>query len=321
MTEEPMTEPIELDDLTPERAMSRRNLIVGASAAALGLSAVMSAGSVVDAAPPHPEVLAPSVAGLQYIGLDATDFWPDGNYNGGQDPRVIDILSGVGVAFGGGNNAAQLAASIPLPAGSVIRQISVAYQGTPIINVYAKALVSPVTLGQYISSGLAAGGGNKTQTITLNGSRPQLAPIRLVTNTSYTVRFYVGPGDSIHAVSIGYTPPLQGFVPVTGHQRVLDTRSSGGKLQPGQVRTVAAGVAGARSTMFSLIVLGTEGAGSVACFPANIAYPGNSSIAWFGTGQTLENTVVSAVDSHGNIKIRGGTNRTHVIIDRIGHFY
>jgi hypothetical protein len=315
-----MTEPIELDDLTPERAMSRRNLIVGASAAALGVSAAMSAGSVVDAAP-RPEVLGASVAGLQYMALDATDFWPDGNYNGGQDPRHIDTLTGAGVSFVGPNNAAQLAASIPLPAGSVIRQISIAYQGTPIINVYAKPLATPTALGQHISLGLAAGGGDKTQTITLNGSRPQLAPIRLVANTSYTLRFYVGIGDGIHAVTIGYTPPLQGFVPITGHQRVLDTRSSGGKLLPGQVRTIHAGVAGARSTMFSLIVLGTEGTGSVACFPANVAYPGNTSITWFGSGQTLENTVVSAVDSSGAIKIRGAVNRTHVIIDRIGHFY
>lgn len=309
-----MTEPIELDDLTPERAMSRRNLIVGASAAAIGMSALASAGSVVDAAAAEPRALGAAIAGLQYIALDATDFWNDGLYS--TSDRYVQSLTGVGIVSPPG----QLAASLPLPTGSVIRQISVAYVGAPIINLYGKPLATPLTLDQHISLGLAAGGGNKTQTITLNNSRPQLAPIRLVANHSYTVRFYVGPGDSIHAVNIGYSPPLQGFVPATGHQRVLDTRS-GSKLQPGQVRTVNAGVAGARSTMFSLIVLGTEGAGSVACFPANVAYPGNTSITWFGSGQTLENTVVSAVDSKGAIKIRGGTNRTHVIIDRIGHFY
>jgi hypothetical protein len=316
-----MTEPIELDDLLPDRAMSRRNLIVGAGVTALGMSAALSAGSVVEAAP-HADALTPAVAGLQYIALDEVEFWPDGNYNGGQDPRVIDTLSGVGIAFTGVNNAGQLSANIPLPTGAVIRQINVAYQGTPIVNVYGRALTNPKNPGQHISKVLAGGGGPKSQTIALNGAaNTQLAPIPLKAATSYTLRFYVGKGDSIYAATIGYTPPLQGFVPVAGHQRVLDTRTTGGKLKPGEVRTVAAGVAGARSAMFSLIVLGTEGTGAVSCFPANVAYPGNASITWFGSGQTLENTVVCAVDSKGAIKIRGGTNRTHVIIDRIGHFY
>ena len=58
--------------------------------------------------------------------------------------------------------------------------------------------------------------------------------------------------------------------------------------------------------------------GFVAVFSAGIAWPGNSSINWAASNQTVANGVITAVDGNGNIKIRGGGNPTHVIIDRIG---
>ena len=317
-----MTEPIHLDDLLPERVVSRRNLFIGASATALGMSTALSAGSTVHAASPHTEALGAAVAGLQYLPMDGLDFFPDGLYNGGNDPRYFDPLSGVGIAFGSGHTAGQLATGLPLPAGSVIRQINVSYGGTPIINVYAKPLATPTVTSQSISTSLAAGAGSKTQTFTLDGSTAALAPITIEPATAYTLRFYVGPGDTIHGATVGYTLPQQGFVAATGDPRVLNTRVAGGKLAANEERTIAVGVAGARSALFNLTVVNTEGAGGfVACFAANVAYPGNSSINWFGADQILANSVLSAVDSNGAIKIRGGANRTDVVIDRIGYFY
>ena len=45
------------------------------------------------------------------------------------------------------------------------------------------------------------------------------------------------------------------------------------------------------------------------------AWPGNSSINWFATDQDLANTVITATDSTGRAKFRGGVNATHVVID------
>ena len=53
-------------------------------------------------------------------------------------------------------------------------------------------------------------------------------------------------------------------------------------------------------------------------FPANIAWPNNSSINWSGPNEFVANGVISALDPGGQIKIRGGSQKTNVVIDRIG---
>ena len=72
--------------------------------------------------------------------------------------------------------------------------------------------------------------------------------------------------------------------------------------------------------MINLTITETEGSGGfVAVFPANQAWPGNSSINWFGANQNLANNVVTAVDATGAIKIRGAVAHTHVVIDVQGY--
>ena len=44
------------------------------------------------------------------------------------------------------------------------------------------------------------------------------------------------------------------------------------------------------------------------------------SINWTVAGQNIANGVITAMDPNGQIKIRGGVNKTHVVIDRIGWF-
>src|SRR6185369_8876186 len=47
--------------------------------------------------------------------------------------------------------------------------------------------------------------------------------------------FYSSAGSALYGVTIGYTPPTQGFIPFSGADpRVLDTRITGGPLQPGE---------------------------------------------------------------------------------------
>ena len=85
--------------------------------------------------------------------------------------------------------------------------------------------------------------------------------------------------------------------------RVLDTRIMGVKLNPDEKRVVPPRVPG-----------------FVAVFAANVAWPGNSNINWSQSDQNLANGVVTAVDPSGAVKIRGGVNRTHVVIDVQGYF-
>lgn len=119
----------------------------------------------------------------------------------------------------------------------------------------------------------------------------------------------------------GYEAPGWVFVPFTGAQpRVYDSRTSAGKLAAGnEERIVPLGLAGARHGVFNLTLDATEGAGFVAAFAANVVYPGTSSINWSTTNQIIANTVIANVDSLGQIKIRGGANKTHVVIDMIGY--
>ena len=121
-------------------------------------------------------------------------------------------------------------------------------------------------------------------------------------------------------VTVGYTPPTSSFIPFSGGDpRVLDTRITGGKFAASEERTLALGFPGARSAVINLTVTETEGNGGfVALFPAGIAWPGNSSINWFGANQNLAAGNVVAMNAAGAITIRAGANATHVVIDRIG---
>jgi hypothetical protein len=120
----------------------------------------------------------------------------------------------------------------------------------------------------------------------------------------------------ICAVLAGYEPPPAAFNAVSPITRVLDTRSAGGKLQPDEERIVDLGVRGSvRAAVINLTVTETEVAGFVAVFPADVTYPGNSSINWSASDQNIANGVITAVDATGKIKIRGGVNPTHVVID------
>ena len=102
---------------------------------------------------------------------------------------------------------------------------------------------------------------------------------------------------------------------------MLDTRVNGGKLQNNEERVVATGVpAGALAAVINLTVTETEQGGFVAVFPANSTWPGNSSINWSTSGQNLANSVISATDATGHIRVRGGVNPTHVVVDVQGHF-
>ncbi len=156
----------------------------------------------------------------------------------------------------------------------------------------------------------------KTQTVT-DG-----LPLTIEADNTYSIRLNVAPGDSIYGVTVGYLPPTQGFVPFAGaNPRVYDCRPVG-KLADAEERLIPLGLAGARGAVVNLTLTRTVGtSGYVAVFAGNIAWPGNSSQNWYEAGANVANCVVTAVDSQGRIKIRGGENLTDVIIDVIGALY
>lgn len=321
------TEPNETDGL------SRRNLFLGATAA-LAAGAAISTGSTVRAdgtAPrafPHLDVLGAPITGLAYLPIDGYAF------TSGTTLYHDDSSGGGGT--GANTNPAVIGAPISLPVGSVIKQINIAYQGTPSVNIIRRPLVTanvPTLVAGPTT--LAAGGGLKTQTIDL------VPAVTIEQASSYALRFsFTLPGESIYGVTIGYQPPVVAapptptptptpaplgttFVPFTGAaSRIIDTRTptGGGKFSADEERTYDLGLVGAKFGVFNLAITDTENGGFLAAFAADIAYPGNASINWSTPGSILSNTVISKLDAAGKVKIRCGVNKTHVVIDAIGYF-
>ncbi len=290
---------------------SRRALVAGitgtgALLAAAGPTAAATAGALHGAVGDGglgPAAIDPAITGLTYATLDATGFFPAAG--GG---RYSDDTSGTGVL----TPPAVLFAPLSLPTGAVIRQVNVAYQGTPMLSIVARPLDTPMSTQNVLSASLAAGGGAKTQT--LSGS------VAIAPNTTYSIRLTCQAGDSVYGVTVGHQPPAQGFVPFAGGlPRAYDTREAGGKFQVGEERTVALGAAGVRGAVLNVTLTETEGSGGFAAvFPAGITWPGNSSVNWSTPDQNVANMVITAVDAQGRITIRVGAAPTHVVIDRIG---
>lgn len=296
--------------------LSRRGLIAGLGALA-GVGAAITFPTVAMAAPHaagggQTEALGAAKGNLTYLGIDCfafhpTDYGPAGAGSG----RYYQTLNGLGVL----NAPGSLRAPLLIPSGSVVRQLNVAYQGQPIISIEKRNMASPQITEQLGLLSLNAGNGTKTQTIDLDPIIPISA------DATYTITMFCSAGVTFSGVTVGYEAPGRVFIPFAGAApRIYDSRSiAAGKLAPNEERVIGLGLAGARHGVFNLTLDGTETAGFVAVFAANIAWPNNSSINWSTTNQVIANTVISNLDPSGQIKIRGGANKTHVIIDMVGY--
>jgi hypothetical protein len=109
-------------------------------------------------------------------------------------------------------------------------------------------------------------------------------------------------------------------------QRILDTRSSGARLQPGPAGAAAlkvVGVGGVPATGVSAVVLNVTvtnpaAGGFVSVYPGGAAWPGNSNVN-FGPGQTMPNRVIAQVGAGGQVSILAST-QTDVVVD-VGGWY
>ena len=296
-----------------EHALTRRTfagLGIAAGAAAVtgfpAVPAVAGAPSVTPIATAQPEAFGSINPALTYLQIDALAFF---TYDFGEDRYFVDT-TGVQSATSGH----YLAAPIPIPCGSTIYEVNISYRSAPIceIRLRDQITVTPFTTPF-----------QKTLPNSVNAAQityPLNPGITIGNRTSALFAFYSSGGSALYSVTIGYTPPTQGFIPFGGTDpRVLDTRSTGGPLHPGEERVIDLGFAGARGAVVNLTVTNTgAGGGYVAVFPANIAWPGNSSINWTGANENIANGVITALDPSGRIKIRGGATPTDVVIDRIG---
>jgi len=251
--------------------------------------------------------LAPAAltAGLTYITIDGVDFFPE---NPMAIPRNVGAVPGASTTAGN-----VLLAPLLLPVGAVLKEVQVFSLATaapaPQFAVFKKPVTSnyaPLPPG-FTTLPVAA----TTQTTTIPFNEP-------IDGTATYLGDFVSAAANqvICALLVGYLPPPQSFVAISPIKRVLDTRTAGGKLLANEERTIDLQIPTfARAAVINLTVTDTEVAGFVAVFPADVAYPGNSSINWSATNQNIANGVITATDPTGKVKIRGGVNPTDVVID------
>lgn len=293
--------------------MSRRSLLGGlglvagaASFATFASGKVQAAGNAV---PGVPEALAATIPGLVYLPLDAYAF--DVASTSGTPRRLYQEVTGMQPE----PSSDYIVASLPIPIGSMIKQINVAYQGQPIISITRRTFGSTFT--EIVpGTSLMAGGGAKTQSLAVTAE--------LTAGASYAVRAFCSAGASILGMTIGYIPAAQGFIPYTpasaGQKpRVLDSRQTT-KFAKDEERVIdlsAHLIPTARAAVVNLTATETAGPGFLAAFADGIVWPENSSVNWVSAGQTVANGVICTMAA-GKIKVRCGPAASHVIVDVIG---
>jgi len=117
-----------------------------------------------------------------------------------------------------------------------------------------------------------------------------------------------------------------GFVALTP-ARVLDTRTTGGKLASGETRPVpVTGVGGVPSTNVSAVVLNvtvteTTNGGYLTVSPTGTTRPTASNLNWSGGGTTIPNAVTVKVGTGGKVDLyQSGPGTAQVIVDVAGYY-
>jgi hypothetical protein len=298
------------DSLPRTSSVSRRTLIGGMAAAGATVAGLASSAPV--AATDNAEaVLAAPVDGLIYVPLDAFAFDVAGTSSTAY--RLYQEITGMQPSPA----ANFVYASLPVPIGSVVKQINFYYQGTPVVNVKRRDFTaSPASLSDLTTPiSLDAGGGPKSQTLAVSAA--------ISAGASYCLAVFCSSGDSILGATVGYVPPAQGFVPFIpsagNTPRVLDTRS-GAKFAAGEERVIDLStrlIPTARGAVVNITATDTAGFGYLSAYQDGIAWPGNSTVNYTAAGQTVANSAVVTMTA-GKIKVRCGEAATHVIVDVVG---
>src|SRR5262249_31076990 len=175
----------------PLGLMSRR-----AFAAAFGATAAIAAlpGATAVAGPPtvtpiqpdadEPDALGAVNPALTYAMLDAFAFFPDNSASG----RIYQDMTGMQPA----QVNTRLSAALPIPCGSTIYQLNVAYQVQPIMEIWKRSMATPTPFGPSFQQTVPAGtGGPQTTTFDLD------PPIVVEQGTTASARFFATAGASV----------------------------------------------------------------------------------------------------------------------------
>lgn len=268
---------------------SRRGLLAGAGSSVVAASLVRSGQAV--AMPLATEVLAGG--GGVVLAVTAAAF--------ARDPTL----------------QTEYRACLQVPAGSTViaAEIVVDTGSDPV-----QAGISPIfieTGGQSLYSS------SMTVTNSLGPvSFPMNTPLPMLGTSALEIYVHVPVASVLHGAAIRYVPPASAttgsFVagPVS---RVVDTRVGlgGPAIANGEERVVGLPVSGS-AAIFNLTVTDGEGPGFLAVYPAGTQWAGTSSINWQAAGATVAALVISATSTDKTVIVRGGVNKTHVIIDYVG---
>jgi hypothetical protein len=114
--------------------------------------------------------------------------------------------------------------------------------------------------------------------------------------------------------------PIPAYLPF-GPQRVYDSRDGDGPIHSGFSRILGPDDPPPDTDIaytYNLTVTNTAATGYLGVFSADISWPGNSSINWFGPGQLIANNVYTAFDATGAIElICGGGGSTDFVLDLV----
>lgn len=111
------------------------------------------------------------------------------------------------------------------------------------------------------------------------------------------------------------------FYALAESERVLDTRTAGGPVQPGTpVMVDVMAPAGAVAVAYNLTVTGTVGSGYAVVYPADDSLSGTSTVNWSGPNQTRVNSFVSGVDEAGQMAISVAGSAAQVVLDVQGYY-
>ncbi len=118
------------------------------------------------------------------------------------------------------------------------------------------------------------------------------------------------------------TASLPVFSPITP-LRYFDTRDGSGPIgsgEQGEITPDSAFPVNWVALLFNLTVTATTTTGYLSIFPSDVAWPGTSSINWFGPNQILANNVFTGFKTEdGGIEVLcGGGGSTDFVLDLVG---
>jgi hypothetical protein len=305
------------------RHLSRRAVLGGVGAAGVALPAFIAAGgasAVTGGGPPsNPSATTPRVVPSR--GFSAAAVTPGLSYQtfSGRSIRVLQgnvSFGDVGVTVNSG--PAEFLLPFEHPNTVMIQELEVYTLSAPPGAVAQLVLLQPSTNIRTNIGGspLALGGSGL-----MRFGQGYSATVDATLGQAAVNITFDGPGTLLGA-RIGFEDFVGlTFFPVDPSKREIDTRAIRGRLVAFETYRVALEVPPFAFALVNLTITQTIAAGFLSAFPADISWPGTSSVNWFQSNQDTANLVVVGTDSQGGMNLYCGAGQTHVVVDLQGFYY